>query len=145
LELAVQVTSSAVSLNVADVSASSAFFSTHLGFTEQMAADGFASLTRADAAMDVVLLRRGLEVLPEGFREQHAAGVILALVIDDIDAELTRLRQEGVAITMALREEEWGERLFQVTDPNGVVVQLVQLVQWATPVGGGEDRSPTQT
>lgn len=140
-----QVTSSAVSLNVADVSASSAFFSTHLGFTEQMAADGFASLTRADAAMDVVLLRRGLEVLPEGFREQHAAGVILALVIDDIDAELTRLRQEGVAITMALREEEWGERLFQVTDPNGVVVQLVQLVQWATPVGGGEDRSPTQT
>jgi uncharacterized glyoxalase superfamily protein PhnB len=141
LELAVQVTSSAVSLNVADVSASSAFFSTHLGFTEQMAADGFASLTRADAAMDVVLLRRGLEVLPEGFREQHAAGVILALVIDDIDAELTRLRQEGVAITMALREEEWGERLFQVTDPNGVVVQLVQ---WATPVGGGEDRSPTQ-
>jgi len=47
-----------------------------------------------------------------------------------------------VAITMALREEEWGERLFQVTDPNGVVVQLVQ---WGTPVGGVEDRSPTQT
>lgn len=137
-----QVTSSAVSLNVTDVSASSAFFSTHLGFTEQMAADGFASLTRADAAMDVVLVRRGLEVLPEGFRDQHAAGVIVALVVDDIDAELTRLRQEGVAITMALREEEWGERLFQVTDPNGVVVQLVQ---WATPVGGVEDRSPTQT
>ncbi len=68
--------------------------------------------------------------------------MIVALVVDDIDAELTHLRQEGVAITMALREEEWGERLFQVTDPNGVVVQLVQ---WATPVGGVEDRSPTQT
>lgn len=128
-----QVTSSAVSLNVNDVPASSEFFSTHLGFTEQMATEGFASLTRQDAAMDVVLLRCGLEVLPEGFRDQHAAGVIVALVVDDIDAESTRLRQEGVDITMALREEEWGERLFQVTDPNGVVVQLVQ---WASPGAG---------
>ncbi len=29
---------------------------------------------------------------------------------------------------MPLREEPWGEQLFQVTDPNGVVVQLVE---WA--------------
>jgi uncharacterized glyoxalase superfamily protein PhnB len=29
---------------------------------------------------------------------------------------------------MPLREEEWGERLFQITDPNGIVVELVQ---WA--------------
>lgn len=137
-----QVTSSAVSLNVTDVCASSAFFSTHLGFTEQMAADGFASLARADAAMDVVLLRRGLDALPEGFRDQHAAGVIVAFVVDDIDVELTRLREEGVAITLALREEEWGERLFQITDPNGVVVQLVQ---WVAPAGGAEERSCAHT
>lgn len=135
-----QITSSAVSLNVTDVLASSAFFTNHLGFTEQLAADGFASLNRPDAAMDVVLLRRGHDVLPEGFRDEHAAGVILALVVENIDAELIRLREEGVPITMALREEEWGERLFQITDPNGVVVQLVQ---WGAPtVGLSEDRSP---
>jgi len=29
---------------------------------------------------------------------------------------------------MPLREEEWGERLFQITDPNGVVVELVEWV-----------------
>ncbi|MGF6940862.1 putative glyoxalase superfamily protein PhnB [Streptomyces auratus] len=29
---------------------------------------------------------------------------------------------------MPLREEPWGERLFQVTDPNGIVLQLVE---WA--------------
>ena len=35
-----------------------------------------------------------------------------------------------VDITMPLREEPWGERLFQITDPNGVVVQFVE---WAAP------------
>ncbi len=29
---------------------------------------------------------------------------------------------------MELREEPWGERLFQVTDPNGVIIQLVDWV-----------------
>ncbi len=64
------------------------------------------------------------------------------MVVEDIDVELTRLRGEGVAITMDLREEEWGERLFQITDPNGVVVQLVQ---WVAPAGGAEERSCAHT
>ncbi|MFD8499260.1 VOC family protein [Amycolatopsis sp. NPDC059657] len=121
-----QVTASAISLNVDDVPASSAFMTRHFGFREQMAAEGFASLTRDDAAMDVIFLRRGIEVLPEGFRDQHAAGLIVALVVTGIEDEERRLRDEGVAITMALREEPWGEKLFQVTDPNGVIVQLVE-------------------
>ncbi|MEU2420611.1 VOC family protein [Streptomyces sp. NPDC007851] len=127
------ITASAVSLNVDDVAASSAFLTEHFGFREELAADGFASLTRADAGMNVVYLRRGLASLPEDQREDHADGVILAFVVDDLDAELARLTAEGVTITMPLREEPWGERAFQVTDPNGVIVQLVD---WNAPVGG---------
>lgn len=44
---------------------------------------------------------------------------------DDLEDELARLVEEGVAITMPLTAEEWGERALQVRDPNGVVVQLV--------------------
>ena len=123
------VTSTAVSLTVDDVPAGAAFLARHLGFREAGAADGFASLVRADTP-DVILLRRGTEVLPEGFRDQPAAGVIIAFTVDDLDAEYERLKNEGAPITMPLREEPWGERLFQITDPNGVVVQLVA---WATP------------
>jgi uncharacterized glyoxalase superfamily protein PhnB len=50
------------------------------------------------------------------------------LVVDDLDTELARLGSAGVEITLPLREEEWGERLFQVTDPNGVIIELVQWV-----------------
>jgi len=121
----VQITASAVSLNVDDVAASSAFLTEHFGFREAMAADGFASLTREDAGMNVIFLRRGLDTLPADQRDEHAAGLILAFVVEDLEGELARLQAEDVTITMALTEEEWGERAFQVRDPNGVIVQLV--------------------
>ena len=106
-----QITASAVSLNVEDVAASSAFLTEHFGFRQAMAADGFASLAREDTAMYVVFLRRGLETLPDDQRDKHATGLILAFTVDDLDGELARLRAEGVAITMPLTVEEGGARL----------------------------------
>ena len=120
-----KITASAVSLNVADVDASSRFLADHFQFQEDMAADGFASLTRTDAGMTVVFLRRGLAILPTDQRDDVASGVIVAFVVEDLEGELARLRAEGVAITMPLTVEEWGERSFQVRDPNGVIIQLV--------------------
>ncbi|WNB85904.1 VOC family protein [Cellulomonas sp. ATA003] len=120
-----KILSSAVSLTVDDVPASRDFLRDHFGFVEQMSADGFASLARDDAGMNVVLLRRGLPTLPADQRDVHATGLILAFVVDDLEGELARLEREGVAITMPLTVEEWGERAFQVRDPNGVIVQLV--------------------
>jgi uncharacterized glyoxalase superfamily protein PhnB len=125
-----KITASAVSLNVEDVPASAAFLTEHFGFSEQMAAEGFASLAREDSGMNVIFLRRGLPTLPADQRDDHAQGLILAFTVDDLDGELARLKTEGVPITMPLTEEEWGERAFQVRDPNGVIVQLVD---WNAP------------
>ncbi|GAA2728008.1 VOC family protein [Cellulomonas aerilata] len=128
-----RITASAVSLTVDDVEASRDFLVDHFGFTVQMGADGFASLAREDAGMNVIYLRRGMPTLPEDQRDEHARGLIVAFVVDDLEAELARLTAEGVAITMPLTVEEWGERAFQVRDPNGVVVQLVD---WNGPGAG---------
>jgi catechol 2,3-dioxygenase-like lactoylglutathione lyase family enzyme len=127
-----KITSSAVSLNVDDVEASTAFLADHFGFAVEMAADGFASLRRRDSGVNVVFLRRGLPTLPADQRDEHARGLILAFVVDELEEELARLQAEGVAITMPLTDEEWGERAFQVRDPNGVIVQLVD---WNAPTG----------
>ncbi|MEV4949984.1 VOC family protein [Streptomyces sp. NPDC053755] len=124
------VATSTLSLTVDDPEASRDFLTTYLGYQVVMADDGFVSLRREDAAVDIVLLRQGLEVLPADQRDQHAAGLILALTVTGIEAEEARLREAGAPLTMPLREEPWGERLFQMTDPNGVVVQLVE---WVTP------------
>jgi len=121
----VKITASAVSLNVDDVAASARFLTAHFGFTEEMSADGFVSLGREDASANVVFLRRGLDILPEDQRHDHAAGLILAFQVDDLEGELARLEAEGVAVSMPLRSEEWGQRAFQVRDPNGVIIELL--------------------
>lgn len=131
-----KITSSAVSLNVDDVEASSSFLVEHFGFQQVMAADGFASLTRPDAGMNVVFLRRGLPTLPADQRDDRATGLILAFVVEDLEGELARIQDEGVTVTMPLTEEEWGERAFQVRDPNGVIVQLVDW-NGSSGTGGG--------
>lgn len=125
-----KITATAVSLNVENVAASSAFLTEHFGFHEQLAADGFASLAREDAGVNIIFLRRGLSTLPAGQRDDHAQGLILAFTVDHLEDELARLQAEGVTITMPLIAEEWGERAFQVRDPNGVIVQLFD---WNAP------------
>ena len=119
------VTACGVALNVDDVPASAAFLVDHFGFRVDGTADGYATLTRPDLGINVIYLRRGLPTLPADQRDDHAGGLILALTVDDLEGELARLQGEGVRITMPLTSEEWGERAFQVRDPNGVIVQLV--------------------
>ena len=65
--------------------------------------------------------------------QREATGLILAFEVDNHEGELARLQSEGVAITMPLRSEEWGERAFQVRDPNGVIIELLD---WNAPSPG---------
>ncbi|AKU17673.1 VOC family protein [Luteipulveratus mongoliensis] len=125
-----RVSATALSLNVADVEASSQFLKNHFGFEEAMAAEGFASLRREDVGANVIFLSLGMPTLPEDQRHTPAQGLILAFEVDDLEGELARLESEGVEITMPLTAEEWGERAFQVTDPNGL---KIQLVDWKGP------------
>jgi uncharacterized glyoxalase superfamily protein PhnB len=126
----VRITASAISLNVDDPAASAAFVQRYFGFTQEMAADGFVSLTREGVGFNLIFLRTGLASLqPESLKRQRAQGLIVAFVVDDIDAEYARIQAAGVPITTPLQTEPWGERFFQVTDPNGVIIQLVQWVR----------------
>ena len=129
------VSASAVSLNVSDERASADFLIRHFGFAEEMASDGFVSLKRPDVGMNVIYLRTGLPTFkPERLRGRHADGLLLVFVVDDVDAEYARLEAEGVEFTTPIETEPWGERYFQVSDPNGIVIQLVTWV--GTPPQG---------
>ncbi|MFQ6393686.1 VOC family protein [Nocardia sp. KC 131] len=124
-----KVTASAISLNVADPQASAKFVIDHLGFTETMSADGFVSLDRPDAGLSLIFLRIGLKTFkPESAAGSAGDGLLVVFVVDDIDAEYARLQAEGVPIVTPIETEEWGERYFQMSDPNGIILQLVQWV-----------------
>lgn len=99
---------------VADVRAGADFYTGHFAFQPTMVQDCVAKLVQPDTDFELVLLPGAA---PDG--------VIIALEVADVRAEAERLAAAGVA-TGPVLDEEWGERLCQVRDPNGLTVQLVQ-------------------
>ena len=96
-----------------------------------MAADGFVSLAHPNAGFNLIFLRLALPSFKPAVLAGHRAdGLLVVFVPDDVDAEYERLIGEGVEITTPIETEEWGERFFQVTDPCGVVFQMVT---WLSP------------
>lgn len=123
-----KITSSAISLNVADPAAS-ARFAAHLGFTEEMSADGFISLGHPSAGMNVIFLRTGLPTFkPERIAGDAGQGTLLAFVVDGLDAEHERIAATGATVVTPPETEPWGERYCQFSDDNGIVWQLVEWV-----------------
>jgi uncharacterized glyoxalase superfamily protein PhnB len=59
---------------------------------------------------------------------RRRGGLIIAFVVDDVDAEFRRMRHAGAAVVTPPETEPWGERYCQFLDPNDVVVQLVTWV-----------------
>lgn len=123
-----KINNPALSLTVDDVTAATEFYVEHFGFRATVSVESFAKLAHDDSDLELCFMQRGSEGLPEGFRDRRADGVILAFVVQDATAEEARLQAAGVPITMPLQDEEWGERLFQVQDPNGTPVEIVEWV-----------------
>jgi len=124
-----QITSTAISLNVPDVEASAHFATTHFGFKEAMAADGFVSLEHTSAGFNLIFLRTGLSTFkPQEIAGAAGQGTLLVFVVDDLDQEFERIAEGGARVVTPPETEPWGERFCQFADDNGLVWQLVQWV-----------------
>jgi catechol 2,3-dioxygenase-like lactoylglutathione lyase family enzyme len=67
------------------------------------------------------------ESVPAAFR-RAAAGVLVTVEVDDVDALHQRARARGLPIELSLRDEDWGQRHFITRDPNGLAVDVVQVI-----------------
>src|SRR5690348_13541596 len=109
-----QIRATAISLNVDDVAASAEFAKTHFGFTEAMSADGFVSLQHPTAGANIVFLATGLESFkPREIAGPAGQGILIAFVVDDLDAEHARLVAAGARVVTPPETEPWGERYSQ--------------------------------
>ncbi|QKT07310.1 VOC family protein [Gordonia sp. X0973] len=124
-----QITSTAISLNVDDPGASAAFLADHIGHRVAMEADGFVSLEHPDGGPNVIYLKTGLATFkPKTLAGSAGEGLLLVFVVDDVDTSFATMRDAGAAVVTEPETEPWGERYCQFRDPNGIVVQLVQWV-----------------
>lgn len=76
----------------------------------------------------LVRLGYGSEAAELGFMEPregataYAAGAMLNLVVDDVDALHARMVDAGETVVIPLADNPWGDRGFGVADPAGLVV-----------------------
>lgn len=121
------VSAFAISLNVPEPEASARFLVEHFGYEVQMSSDGFFSLRHPDGGSNVIFLRTGLQTFkPPDAAGSAGEGLLLVLVVQDLDGYHRELERGGVDIVTPPETEPWGERFAQYRDPNGLIVQLVQ-------------------
>lgn len=123
------ITQTAISLNVADVDASARFAMTHFGYEQAMAAEGFVSLKHPAIGTNLIFLAAGLDTFkPARIAGPAGQGLLLVFVVDDLDEQFTRIQSAGAQVITPPETEPWGERFCQFADPNGIIWQLVQWV-----------------
>ncbi|MBD7993728.1 VOC family protein [Arthrobacter sp. Sa2CUA1] len=117
----------AISLNVPDPEASASFLMDNFGYGVEMQDEGYVSLKHPDGGSNIIFLRTGLPTFkPASIAGSAGEGLLLVLVVGDLDERHEQLSARGVDVVTAPETEPWGERFSQYRDPNGLIVQLVQ-------------------
>jgi uncharacterized glyoxalase superfamily protein PhnB len=109
--------------------ASAAWFAEHFGFTVGIDLGWYVSTQHAahpNVSLDFV--QRDHDSWPEATRGKAVVGTLLAFLVADVDAEFEALRSVGLPVVMPLTTEPWGQRRFQVAGPDGLLVEVLQMV-----------------
>jgi uncharacterized glyoxalase superfamily protein PhnB len=119
-----------VALTAEDPAASARWFVDHFGFTINVDIGWYVNTQHpAHQNLSLDFVQRDHESWSDAVRGRTVAGTLLAVLVDDVDAEHERLTAAGLAVVLPLATEPWGQRRFQVAGPDGVVVEVLQLVE----------------
>jgi catechol 2,3-dioxygenase-like lactoylglutathione lyase family enzyme len=112
-----------------DVRGSKDFYTTHFPFEVTFDAGWYVSLkAKQEFPFELALLEPDHATIPAGFRVPLNGGLILNFEVDDADAEYARLTDAGLPIHMEIRSEKFGQRHFITSDPNGILIDIIQVI-----------------
>ena len=110
---------------------SAAFYSGLLGLDVTFESGWYTLLTSPGSAhVQLGLVRQDHPSVPEGFRHPPR-GVIVTVEVPDVDSVYARARAGGAPVVQELRDEEFGQRHFMVSDPDGALVDVVMVIPLA--------------
>ncbi len=58
-------------------------------------------------------------------------GAVLVLSVDDVDATVAGLREEGIDVGEPFDRPDWGIRVAHLRDPDGNLIELCHDIEWA--------------
>lgn len=115
-----------VILYVDDLARSVAFYRDVVGLPHRFTDAGYAEFGTGATRL-ALYERRRAEWLTGHPVAPGPAGEIV-LVVDDVDAVASRLRERGVPVLSGPADRSWGHRTLHVADPDGFVVEFAQEI-----------------
>jgi catechol 2,3-dioxygenase-like lactoylglutathione lyase family enzyme len=104
------------------------FYVQHFGFQITFESDWYVSLKSADNRYELAFVDYNHESVVKAY-QQPAAGLLLNFEVSDVDAEYQRLIvQNGLPLKRELLSEDFGQRHFATVDPNGVLIDVIQII-----------------
>lgn len=111
-----------------DVALSAAFYVANLDFRVLFDSDWYVHLqSNANPAINFAVMDKSHHTIPEAHRDR-TGGVLLSFEVDDVDAQYERLKAAGARIVLDIRDEDFGQRHFIATDPNGVMIDVIKPI-----------------
>ncbi|MDN3517513.1 VOC family protein [Aquisalimonas lutea] len=111
-----------------DVAESKAFWIAHFPFEVVFDAGWYVSLkANQQVPFELALLDSVHPTVPEEFRGKFNGGLLLNIEVEDVDAEYERMHKIGLPIHLPIRSEEFGQRHFITSDPNGVLIDVIKV------------------
>ena len=102
------------------------FYTEYFAFEVIFEAEWYIQL-RNESGIEIAFMLPDLESQPDFLHEPFSGkGVIFSFEVDDAKVEYDRIKDSGVPVIYHLKDEEWGQRHFMITDPAGMIVDIVQ-------------------
>jgi len=115
-----------------DLEASRRFWVDLLGFAVSFQSNWFVHLSAPDeATLELGLLLRDHETVPQAYRAAPAGGLI-TVVVEDVEAVHDAARARGYRVVEAPRDMFYGQRRMLLEDPAGQLVDVSAPMPEAT-------------
>jgi catechol 2,3-dioxygenase-like lactoylglutathione lyase family enzyme len=110
-----------------DVAASRGFYTGLLGLTVAWETDWYVLLHGDGPDIQLAIVDRDHDSVPAA-HQPRAGGVLVTFEVDDATEVWHRAQELDLPVALPLRDEAFGQRHFMVTDPDGLLVDVVQTL-----------------
>lgn len=112
-----------------DLPACKTFYESLLEFKTVFELDWYIQMqSPTDERLQIAFVAQDHESVPVGYGLKPQ-GVVVTVEMDEVDIVYRRAQSLKMPIVQKIRDEEWGQRHFLARDPNGLLVDLVQMIE----------------
>ena len=105
------------------------FYVDVLGFQVAFDSDWFVNVVSpTEPSIGIGILQRDHETVPSA-HQTVPQGVTISAQVEDVDKVYADERKKGLTIVRELRDEDYGQRHFMITDPSKVLIDVCTPIQ----------------